>query len=125
MLAIIEEAKPHARNGLLFPGSQGKPCSDMTLSRFMQRRGMEQRPHGFRSSLRVFLAEKGCPRDIAEMILGHSVLGKVEASYMRSDLIDIRRGWLDRWSRFVTTGKDDASEFVPATAGVIQMQAAG
>lgn len=125
MLAIIEEAKPHARNGLLFPGSQGKACSDMTLSRLMQRRRLQARPHGFRSSLRIFLAEKGCPRDIAEMILGHSVLGKVEASYMRSDLIDIRRGWLDRWSHFVTTGKDEVREDVPATAGVIQMQAAG
>jgi integrase len=125
MLAIVEEAKPQARNGLIFPSPRGLALSDMTLSRLMQRRGIEQRPHGFRSSLRVFLAEKGCPRDIAEMILGHSVLGKVEASYMRSDLLDIRRGWLDRWSRFVTTGKDEVQEDVPSTAGVIQLQAAG
>ncbi|UJW75943.1 tyrosine-type recombinase/integrase [Rhizobium sp. SL42] len=124
MHALIERAKPLTRNGLIFSNPRGKALSDMALSRIMVRREMEARPHGFRSSLRVFLAEKGCPRDIAEMILAHNVMGKVEASYMRSDLLDIRRGWMDRWARFVTTGKDEVREDVPATAGVIQLQAA-
>ncbi|MFB9950041.1 tyrosine-type recombinase/integrase [Rhizobium puerariae] len=122
-LEVIEEAKRQSRNGLLFASPRGLALSDMTLSRLMQRREMEARPHGFRSSLRVFLAEKGCPRDIGEMILAHSVMGKVEASYMRSDLLDIRRGWMDRWARFVTTGKDDAQADVPTTGQLIQMQA--
>lgn len=125
MLAIIDEAKPLSRNGLIFASPRGLALSDMTLSRLMERREMEARPHGFRSSLRVFLAEKGCPRDVAEMILAHSVMGKVEASYQRSDLLDIRRGWLDRWTRFVTTSKDEAQEGVPSTAELIQLQAAG
>lgn len=122
-LEVIEEAKRQSRNGLLFASPRGLALSDMTLSRLMQRREMEARPHGFRSSLRVFLAEKGCPRDIGEMILAHSIMGKVEASYMRSDLLDIRRGWMDRWARFVTTGKDDAQADVPTTGQLIQMQA--
>ncbi|WOH79006.1 integrase arm-type DNA-binding domain-containing protein [Bradyrhizobium sp. BEA-2-5] len=123
VLAIIEEAKPQSRNGLIFSSPRGVAMSDMTLSRLMQRREMKARPHGFRSSLRIFLAEKGCPRDIAEMILAHSVMGKVEASYMRSDLLDIRRGWMDRWSRFVTTGKDEAKADVPTTGELIEMRA--
>lgn len=122
-LEVIEEAKRQSRNGLIFPSTRGVAMSDMSLSRMMERREMEARPHGFRSSLRVFLAEKGCPRDIGEMILGHSVLGKVEASYMRSDLLDIRRGWMDRWARFVTTGKDEAQGDVPTTGELIQMRA--
>ncbi|MCZ0960383.1 integrase arm-type DNA-binding domain-containing protein [Paracoccus sp. EF6] len=123
MLAVIEEAKRHARDGFLFPSVKKGVISDATMARLMERREMEARPHGFRSSLRVWLAERGCPRDIAEMILAHSVMGKVEASYQRSDLLDIRRSWLDRWARFVVTGKDEASVEAPAGAEVIPMQA--
>ncbi len=125
MQALIEQARPASRNGLIFSSPRGKSLSDMSLSRLMERREMEARPHGFRSSLRVFLAEKGCPRDIAEMILAHSVMGKVEASYMRSDLLDIRRGWLDRWARFVATGKDEDARAPVAVAEVVNLQAVG
>lgn len=123
MLAIMEQAKAVSRNGLIFSSQRGQALSDMSISMLMRRRGMDARPHGFRSSLRVFLAEKGCPRDIAEMVLAHSVMGKVEASYMRSDLLDIRRGWLNRWCRFVTTGKDEDARETVATAEVVSLQA--
>ena len=113
-LAVLADAKPLARNGLIFPSQRGVALSDMGLSRHMERRGMDERPHGFRSSLRVFLAEKSCPRDVAEAILGHVFMGKVEASYMRSDLLAIRRGWLERWSSFVTTGRDAVAEHARA-----------
>lgn len=122
-LAVIEDARPLARSGLIFPGSRGLPMSDMTISRLMERRDMTARPHGFRSSLRVWLAEMGCPRDVGEMMLAHNVLGKIESAYQRSDLLEIRRGWLDRWARFVTTGKDDAVADLPVGGEVIRMQA--
>lgn len=124
-LAVIDEAKRLARNGLLFPSARGVSISDMSLSRMMERREMEARPHGFRSSLRVFLAEKGCPRDIGELILAHSVMGKVEASYMRSDLLEIRRSWMDRWARWVTTGKDCLRADVSTTSAIVGLRAAG
>lgn len=116
-MMLIEEAKRQARDGLLFPSPRGGVLSDMSLSRLMERREMEARPHGFRSSLRVYLAENGCPRDVGEMILAHSVMGKVEASYQRSDLLAVRRPWLERWARFVTTGRDMPTE-IPASAEV-------
>jgi integrase len=51
----------------------------MTLSMHMKRRGMKARPHGFRTSLRVWLAEQtDASREIAETILAHTVGGKVE-----------------------------------------------
>ena len=44
------------------------------LNLVMERRGMEARPHGFRSSLRDWLAEAtDTPREIAETVLGHTV----------------------------------------------------
>ena len=103
-LSIIDIAKETcARGGLLFPGRSGTPVSDMTLSRHMERQGLDARPHGFRSSVRIYMAEKArAPREIAEMILGHAVGSKVEQAYQRSSLIEIRREYLDQWADHVT-----------------------
>ncbi|MBI1341250.1 tyrosine-type recombinase/integrase, partial [bacterium] len=69
---IVRTASGAARGGLLFPGARGGAISDMTLSMFMRRAGLEARPHGFRTSLRVWLAEQtDAPREVAETILAH------------------------------------------------------
>ena len=54
---VISTAMHFARDGFLFPGIRARVISDASLARLMQRRGMEERPHGFRSSLRTWLAE--------------------------------------------------------------------
>ncbi len=54
---VIQATLPHTRDDYLFATNSGKPISDMTLSMMMKRRGLEARPHGFRTSLRVWLAE--------------------------------------------------------------------
>jgi len=102
-MAIIEQAKPHARDGYLFPSIKKGVISDATMSRLMERREMAARPHGFRSSLRDWIAETtDTPHDIAEMTLGHAVGGKVERAYKRTDFLDQRRKLLERWAAHVT-----------------------
>ncbi len=88
-LSVIELARPHARNGFLFASPSGKPISDMTLSMLMKRRGLDYRPHGFRSSLRVWLAEQtDATSDIAETMLAHTIGSKVTRAYQRSDYLE-------------------------------------
>ena len=71
---IIDLARPHAHNGYLFPNTRGGVISDMTLSRMMERRGLDARPHGFRTSLRTWLAEAtDTPHEVAEAMLAHVV----------------------------------------------------
>ncbi len=51
---VLRNAAGHSRNGLIFLGQQGRsPISDITLSQHMSRRGLVERPHGFRTSLRT------------------------------------------------------------------------
>lgn len=102
-LEVLERARPLSRNGWLFPNVTGKGViSDMTLSRYMERRGLEYRPHGFRSSLRDWLAEcTDAPFEIAETILGHKVGGAVERAYRRTDYLEQRRMLMERWAEFV------------------------
>lgn len=97
-LAVIEQAKPFARDGLLFPGVRRGVISDATMSRYMERRKLEARPHGFRTSFRVWTAEKtDAPREVAETCLSHVVGGKVERAYRRTDYLDQRKVLMERW----------------------------
>jgi integrase len=108
-LRCIELARPFAREGFLFPGARpGSVISDMTLSQHMKRRGMEARPHGFRSSLRDWLAEAtDAPHEVAETVLGHVAGSAVVRAYRRSDFLEQRRVLMERWADHVT-GKGGA-----------------
>lgn len=98
-LSTIEQALPHARDGFLFPSVRKGVISDATMSRLMERRGLEARPHGFRSSLRVWLAETtDASREVAETMLGHVVGTSVERAYRRTDFLEQREALLARWA---------------------------
>lgn len=103
-VAIIEDAKPFERNGHLFPNASGKGViSDASMSRLMERKGLEYRPHGFRASFRTWAAETNQRQDIAELCLAHKIHGRVEATYLRTDWLDDRRELAEAWSRHVTS----------------------
>ena len=102
---VIVLANPHARNGFLFPNTRGGVISDMTLSRHMERRGLEARPHGFRTSLRTWLAEAtDAPHEVAEAMLAHVTDGGVVRAYRRTDWIEQRCVLAERWADHVTGG---------------------
>ena len=99
---IIDLARPHARNGFLFPNTRGGVISDMTLARHMERRGLEARPHGFRTSLRTWLAETtDAPHEVAEAMLAHVVDGGVVRAYRRTDFLEQRHKLAERWADHV------------------------
>ncbi len=99
---VIAEAALLARDGFLFPGVRKGVISDMTMSKLMERRGLAERPHGFRSSFRDWVAETtNTPHDVAETALGHTVGGAVERSYRRTDFLEQRRKLTERWAYFL------------------------
>jgi integrase len=102
---IIDLARPHARNGFLFANTHKGVISDMTLSRHMERRGLEARPHGFRTSLRTWMAEAtDAPHEVAEAMLAHVVDGGVVRAYRRTDFLEQRAKLAERWADHVTGG---------------------
>ncbi|WP_292386605.1 integrase arm-type DNA-binding domain-containing protein [Mesorhizobium sp.] len=81
-LAVIEKAQKFARDGYLFANPKKGVISDMSMSQHMKRAKLEYRPHGFRSSLRDWLAEATDARhEIAETMLGHTIGSSVERAY--------------------------------------------
>jgi len=102
---VIDLARTHARNGFLFANTRQGVIGDMTLSRMMERRGLDARPHGFRTSLRTWLAEAtDAPHEVAETMLGHVVDGSVVRAYRRTDFLEQRRVLMERWADHVTGG---------------------
>ena len=113
---IIDLARPHSRNGFLFPNTRGGVISDMTLSRMMERRGLEARPHGFRTSLRTWLAEAtDTPHEVAEAMLAHVVDSGVVRAYRRTDYLEQRAKLMDRWANYVIGGAGRLVQLVGAS----------
>jgi len=112
-LAIVEQAKPFDRDGHLFPSERKGVISDATMSRYMERRQMLARPHGFRSSFRDWVAETtNTPLEIAETCLGHVSGSSVERAYRRTDFLEQRREIMERWANFVSGGTSDGATHV-------------
>ena len=102
-MKVIDLAKLFSRDGFLFPSLRKGVMSDATLSRMMERRGLKARPHGFRSSLRVWLEEQtDASFEIKETMVQHTVGGSVERAYRRTDYLEQRKPLYESWARFVS-----------------------
>lgn len=102
-LRVIQLAMPFECDGLLFAGTKGRPISDMTMSAVLRRAGRDERPHGFRTSLRVWLAEcTDAPHEVAELCLAHESDSTVVRAYRRTDYLEQRAALLQRWADLVT-----------------------
>lgn len=85
-------------------GQNGKPLSMNAFSVPLEDLGIDSTPHGFRSSLRSWLAsETDCPFDLAEQILAHTPSKLVQA-YQRSGQIKKKRHYLQLWGDYVCRG---------------------
>jgi integrase len=99
---VIAEARKFARDGFLFPSASRGVISDMTMTAYMNRRNMKERPHGFRTSLRVWLAEAtSAPHDVAEMCISHIVGSKTVQAYKRTDFLEQRQALMEYWGAHV------------------------
>ena len=103
---VIAKAKQFVRDGYLFAGVRRGVISDASMSRLMERRGMAERPHGFRSSLRTWLAEcTNTTEQVAETVLAHKVGSKVIRAYRRTDHFEERAILMERWAKYVCGAK--------------------
>lgn len=101
-LRVIDQAQKFEGSNFLFPSAKGKPLSDATMSRFMEREGCKARPHGFRATFRSWAEEcTDAPFEVKEACLGHVVDKAVVAAYQRSERIEMRRRLLTQWASFL------------------------
>ena len=110
-LEILAEARVHSDgSGLIFPGTkQGKPLSDMTLSKLVKELGFDADVHGFRTSFRTWAQEQtNFPREVAEAALAHKVGDAAEQAYARSDVFEKRRLMMESWAGYLEARRGEA-----------------
>jgi integrase len=101
-IRLLEALPRFAGVDLVFPGTNDKPLSDMTLTAALRRMKLEVTAHGFRSTFRDWCAERtATPSEVAEMALAHMIGDQTEAAYRRGDLFDKRRELMASWARFI------------------------
>ena len=102
---------------LIFPGSTGRPLSDMAFTKRLRDMDLKAKAtaHGFRSSFRDWAAETtDFANEVCEAALAHTVQNQTERAYRRGDLMGKRRGLMDAWSAYCD---DQMREVRPAAAG--------
>ena len=88
----------------VFPSPLAKMLSDMALLKVTRDMEIDAVPHGFRSTFRDWVAERTeYPRELAEQALAHTLESKVEAAYLRSDLLERRRPLMQDWADFASS----------------------
>jgi len=104
----------------VFASPTSKQLSDMTLSQLMRRMDFKDKsdrvcvPHGLRSTFRDWAAERtSFDQATIEAALAHKNENKVEAAYLRSDVLDKRRQLMDKWAEFLSTVEPKTATVTP------------
>ncbi|WP_375617184.1 tyrosine-type recombinase/integrase, partial [Bartonella sp. AP58NXGY] len=96
-MKVIEHARCLSKSDFILSATGRAPLGESNMARYMQKTGLNACPHGFRSSLRDWLAETtDAPYEVAETILSHTVGGQVERAYRRTDYLEQRRVYMDK-----------------------------
>lgn len=102
-VSLLEALPRIEGTSYVFPGTRRKrPLSNMSLLMLLRRMGRDDlTTHGFRSTFRDWCAERtSYPAEVAEMALAHAISDKVQAAYLRGDLLKKRQRLMDDWARF-------------------------
>ncbi|WP_346346503.1 site-specific integrase [Thetidibacter halocola] len=126
-VALLEALPRMDGSPFVFFAPRGGMLSDMSISAVMRRmqeaevkakrRGyLDPRnkrpavPHGLRSTFRQWAAERGYPRDMAEIALAHWIGSEVERAYQRADMLDRRRDMMADWIAHLCSETAQASK---------------
>ncbi|PJF08383.1 site-specific integrase [Pseudorhodobacter sp. MZDSW-24AT] len=125
-VAILEAIPRMDGSPFVFFAARGGALSDMSISAVMRRMQESEEkagrpgyldpknkrpavPHGLRSTFRQWAAERGYPRDMAELALAHFIGSDVERAYQRSDMLERRRAMMADWGSFLCNKKSQAN----------------
>jgi integrase len=128
-VALLKSLPRMEGSPYVFFAPRGRMLSDMSISAVMRRMQeaelkadrpgfLDPRskrpavPHGLRSTFRQWAAERGYPRDMAEIALAHWQGSEVERAYQRSDMLERRRAMMSDWAGALSGKAEPADNVV-------------
>ena len=119
ILTALHQHRASPGSTIVFRGGldgRGGPINRATVYDQAQRiSGGRASIHGFRATLRSWMADHSVPFETAEAVLAHSK-GGVVAAYQRSQLIELRRPIMERWAQFLSGEEPATAEVIPLAA---------
>lgn len=104
---IIDHMATLGTSGTVFPNSQGKPLSDVAVTKTLRQFHETATVHGMRSAFRDWAGDKTHhARETIEACLAHA-LGSVEGAYRRGDALEKRRRVMTDWARYLSDQTDN------------------
>jgi integrase len=102
-VALLRSLYREQSSNLVFPSpSKAKTVmSDNTLNKLMSDMGANAVPHGFRSTISTWAAERGYDSQLIEAALHHKDTNRVRAAYQRTDFLDRRKPMMEEWAAFL------------------------
>ena len=95
-LSVLHKAREHTGGvGLVFPSRRGLPISDSTMSKLFRENRIGSVPYGIRSTFRVWCAEIGVPKKVAEACMEHIYAGVRPAQAP----VEHRRQVMEAWGQ--------------------------
>ena len=98
MRAMVEFEGRHPT--LVFPTKRGNFLVNQSLRNIFNSLQLPGTTHGFRATFRTFCSAHGVQREVAELALNHQ-LTPLERSYIRGDLVEVRRPLMEAWSAYI------------------------
>ena len=103
---------------VVFPGTGGKPMSDMTLLKVLRDAGEPYHVHGFRSTFTDWAADKtGYANAVVEAALAHKTPDATQAAYRKTTHLEKRRGLMEAWGRYCASELGGKVIAFPAVGG--------
>ena len=119
-LAILTALQRHAQPGskIIFRADStvgAGPYPQTVWDQAQRVSGGKASVHGWRATLRSWMADHSVPFEVAEAVLAHSK-GEVVAAYQRSQLIELRRPVMERWASYLSGEEPGTAEVIPLSA---------
>jgi integrase len=117
-VALLRDARrvpQHGENPFVFVGPRKGGLSNMAMDAILRRMKVKDvaTVHGMRSAFRDWADEEtNFPRQIAELALAHVNKDKVEAAYLRTDLLTKRRKLMETWAQYCNRPSATPSQVV-------------
>jgi integrase len=101
---------------LIFPGARPGGTLPRTTLLDLSNRVSDGKAswHGWRATLRSWMADEGVEFAVAEAAFAHSSAAVV-AAYQRSQLLERRRPIIERWAQFLSGEEPATAEVIPLT----------
>ena len=120
-LAVLAKAAALKLAGteIVFPGTGGKPMSDMTLLKVLRDASEPYHVHGFRSAFTDWAANEGFADAVVEAALAHKTPDAVQAAYRRTTYLGTshqpgaRVKLMKAWGQHCASGAAGGGKVVP------------